>query len=237
MGIRRGLTWNWRRRGVPRLVDEAPVRPDPPTNVVADDTVNIYRSQSIESRSNVRRPRRSITRRTSQLPIMSKVLYRVDYYASLPTITLLMVGVLSVMFLIGVLVKFRQAWVTTFEVTASTVTLLMVFTIQHTQGREQAATQLKLDELLRAIPGAAESLMMLEEAPHEFMIEIEDSQRDIRADLVDNIEEFESADCPEESESTDPMSRALIKDGKSSVPRRAAWPIISPLRDQAVVSR
>jgi low affinity Fe/Cu permease len=72
-----------------------------------------------------------------------------------------------------------------FEVSASAITLAMVFAIQHTQGREQAATQRKLDELLRALPGAAESLMMLEEAPKEFMLNVEESQRDVRSDSVD----------------------------------------------------
>jgi hypothetical protein len=38
--------------------------------------------------------------------------------------------------------------------------------------------------LLRATPGAAESLMMLEEAPQEFMLEVEESQRDTRTDSV-----------------------------------------------------
>jgi low affinity Fe/Cu permease len=64
----------------------------------------------------------------------------------------------------------------------------MVFTIQHTQGREQVATQRKLDELLRATPGAAEALMMLEEAPREFMMQVEDFQRDVRADILDDTE-------------------------------------------------
>jgi low affinity Fe/Cu permease len=35
----------------------------------------------------------------------------------------------------------------------SAVTLVMVFAIQHPQGREQAATQRKLDELIRALSG------------------------------------------------------------------------------------
>jgi low affinity Fe/Cu permease len=38
----------------------------------------------------------------------------------------------------------------------------MVFTIQHTQSREQAATQLKLDELIRALPGADDHLVHVE---------------------------------------------------------------------------
>jgi low affinity Fe/Cu permease len=62
----------------------------------------------------------------------------------------------------------------------STVTLAMVFVIQHTQSREQAATQRKLDELLRALPGAQTGLIMLEEASEEKMKQVEDGQRDLK---------------------------------------------------------
>lgn len=55
----------------------------------------------------------------------------------------------------------------------------MVFAIQHTQGREQAATQRKLDELMPALPGADDSLMMLEEASREVMLDVEEEQRDV----------------------------------------------------------
>jgi low affinity Fe/Cu permease len=48
-------------------------------------------------------------------------------------------------------------------------TLAMVFVIQHTQSREQAAIQRKLDELLRALPEAQTGLIMLEEASEETM--------------------------------------------------------------------
>jgi low affinity Fe/Cu permease len=91
---------------------------------------------------------------------------------------------LIIMLALGAILGFPSSWVVTFEVAVSSVTLLMVFTIQHTQGREQVATQRKLDELLRAIPGAAESLMMLEEAPKAFMLEVEENQREVRNDLV-----------------------------------------------------
>jgi low affinity Fe/Cu permease len=72
-----------------------------------------------------------------------------------------------------------------FEVFVSAVTLVMVFAIQHTQGREQAATQRKLDELIRALPGADESLMMLEEAPRALMLDVENEQRDVRITSLD----------------------------------------------------
>ncbi|MHB1910754.1 MAG: low affinity iron permease family protein, partial [Acidimicrobiales bacterium] len=66
-------------------------------------------------------------------------------------------------------------------ISISSITLAMVFAIQHTQGREQAATQRKLDELIRALPGADETLMMLEEAPRQFLLDVEDEQRDVRS--------------------------------------------------------
>ena len=143
----------------------------------------------------------AIRRRTSQLPRMSKFLYRIDFYASLPGVALSVVGALVVMLVVGVIIGFPSAWLVTFDVTVSSTILLMVFTIQHTQGREQAATQRKLDELLLATPGAAENLMMLEEAPHEFMLEIEDNQRAARADIVDD-EATSTPDCPDPGRAT-----------------------------------
>jgi len=131
-------------------------------------------------------PHEAIRRRTSQLPWMSKFLYRIDFYSSLPVVAISIVAALVVMIVIGIVIGFPAAWLVTFDVTVSSVILLMVFTIQHTQGREQAATQRKLDELLLATPGAAGSLMMLEEAPREFMLEVEDNQREARADIVDD---------------------------------------------------
>ena len=61
---------------------------------------------------------------------------------------------------------------------------MMLFVIQHTQGREQAATQRKLDELLRALPEAESGLMMLEEAPDDVMRDVEIDQRESRESAV-----------------------------------------------------
>ncbi len=78
---------------------------------------------------------------------------------------------------LGASAGFSTGWETGFGAGTSVVTLLMVFVIQHTQSREQAATQRKLDELLRALPDAEPALMMLEEAPEHELREVENVQR------------------------------------------------------------
>lgn len=67
----------------------------------------------------------------------------------------------------GVVAGFPSWWQTTLYSVSSAVTLLMVFALQHTQARQQSATQRKLDELLRAQPSADHELIAVEEAPDE----------------------------------------------------------------------
>ncbi len=92
-----------------------------------------------------------------------------------------MIATVICLVVVGATLGFPSSWVAGFEVFVSAITLVMVFAIQHTQGREQAATQRKLDELIRALPGADESLMMLEEAPRALMLDVENEQRDARS--------------------------------------------------------
>ena len=65
---------------------------------------------------------------------------------------------------VGVLTGFPGWWETVLYSTAASVTVVMVFAIQHTQHREQMVTQRKLDELLRALPEADDQLIAAEGA-------------------------------------------------------------------------
>ena len=60
--------------------------------------------------------------------------------------------------------KWRQIGL---ESVTGSVTLVMVFVIQHTQERQTSATQRKLDELIRSSVHADDSLIAVEEAPDE----------------------------------------------------------------------
>ena len=67
--------------------------------------------------------------------------------------------------LLGLAAGFPGWWSTSLYSATSSVTFVMVFVIQHTQARQTAATQRKLDELIRATARADDSLIAVEEAP------------------------------------------------------------------------
>jgi low affinity Fe/Cu permease len=94
------------------------------------------------------------------------------------------VALLGCLLIVGAALGFPSGWVIGSEVGMSATTLVMVFAIQHTQGREQAASQRKLDELLRALPGAQERFMMLEEAPDAVLQGVVEDQRDQHDEAV-----------------------------------------------------
>jgi low affinity Fe/Cu permease len=128
-----------------------------------------------------RRWKRSrVAARVEKRTVGSRWLYRVDHYSSLPIVAIAVGAVLVGALAVGIALGFPSGWIVAFESGTSAITLAMVFVIQHTQSREQAATQRKLDELLRALPGAESGLIMLEEASEETMNEVEEGQRDLK---------------------------------------------------------
>ena len=76
--------------------------------------------------------------------------------------------------MIGLAVEhFPGRWETGFSTVAAAITLIMVFAIQHTQSRQQKVTQLKLDELIRALPRADDLLVHIEAADDQELVERE----------------------------------------------------------------
>jgi low affinity Fe/Cu permease len=163
---------------------------------------------------------RQISHRRSQPPIWNRILYKIEHYTVVPAVALVVTAtVVSHVVAISIL-DFPKNWVAAFELSAASVTLIMVFAIQHTQGREQAATQRKLDELIRAFPGANEALMMLEEAPRGFMLDVEDEQRNVRLNSPDtNNERRHDNGTARDAEGKVPPSPG--RGALPAVPRRA----------------
>ncbi len=76
----------------------------------------------------------------------------------------------------------------------------MVFLIQNTQNRDSAATQLKLDELIRAINGAHNGLLDLEELSDNDLdrirVRFEALARESRENMKRGLRDTETSELP-----------------------------------------
>ena len=108
------------------------------------------------------------------------------------------VSVIIVWAVTGPLFKFSDTWQLVINTGTTIVTFLMVFLIQNTQNRDSEAMQVKLDELIRAMTGAHNALLDLEELEERDLDRIranyERLAQQARAKLVEGQID---TDCPE----------------------------------------
>jgi low affinity Fe/Cu permease len=79
------------------------------------------------------------------------------------------VAVILVWVVTGPIFGFSDTWQLVINTGTTIVTFLMVFLIQNTQNRDAKATQLKLDELIRAIGDARNEFIGAELEPEELL--------------------------------------------------------------------
>jgi low affinity Fe/Cu permease len=75
---------------------------------------------------------------------------------------------------------FSDTWQLIINTATTIITFLMVFLIQNTQNRDAKAVHLKLDELIRALKGARNQLVDLENLSDDDLTKLEEQFRRLR---------------------------------------------------------
>ena len=85
---------------------------------------------------------------------------------------------------VGIVTGFPAWWQIALYSSTAIVTFVMVFVIQHTQSKQIAALQRKLDELIRSSGGADNALISIEVAPEPELEELAIVYQDQRNEAV-----------------------------------------------------
>lgn len=122
---------------------------------------------------------------TPKRSTLSRLLSQLDRIASRPLIALALLSADLVWIVYSVGTGFPNGPEAVFQTVVAALTFAMVFVIQHTQSRQQAATQRKLDEILHALPGANDALLSLEHASDHDLRSAGETHRAIRDAALD----------------------------------------------------
>jgi low affinity Fe/Cu permease len=88
--------------------------------------------------------------------------------------------VILVWVLTGPTFHFSDTWQLIINTATTVITFLMVFLIQNTQNRDAKAVHLKLDEIIRALKGARNQLVDLEDLSDEELKKLDEQFRRLR---------------------------------------------------------
>lgn len=89
----------------------------------------------------------------------------------------------------GWLFNYSDTWQLVINTGTTIVTFLMVFLIQNTQNRDTAAVHLKLDELIRAVKGARNSAILLEDADEEELLRLHKEYASLAEEAEEELDE------------------------------------------------
>lgn len=121
------------------------------------------------------------------------------YWAFMLALTIVLVWALT-----GPIFGFSDTWQLVINTGTTIVTFLMVFLIQNSQNRESAATQLKLDEIIRALEGASNRLIDIEESSEDRLAHLKQLYERVRVgdEEDDRVIEEIASETAEKAEQT-----------------------------------
>jgi low affinity Fe/Cu permease len=109
-----------------------------------------------------------------------KFAHRISEIVGTPAAFVAAVAIILVWASYGPSYHFSEIWHLLINTATTITTFLIVFLIQNTQNRDAKAIHLKLDELLRAVKPARDSLVDLEELSDDELAKLEVEFRHIR---------------------------------------------------------
>jgi low affinity Fe/Cu permease len=109
-------------------------------------------------------------------------------------------GLIVVWAISGPIFGYSDTWQLVINTGTTVVTFLMVFLIQNTQNRDAEAMQVKLDEVIRAIEGAHNALLDLEELDEEELDRIRTEYQQLAGDARRDMRKGGSTDTRDVSD-------------------------------------
>lgn len=116
--------------------------------------------------------------------LFHKVAVRVSLIVGSPRAFVLAVFLIIVWAVSGPLFDFSNTWQLVINTSTTIATLLMVLLVQNTQNRDARAMHLKLDELIKAVHGARNDLVDLEEMTDDQLDELQQQYRTLHEKLT-----------------------------------------------------
>jgi len=114
---------------------------------------------------------------------MSRAFQRLDAFIS-HVATGTIVSLILVVFIVSLAFNgFPSKWQMGFSTMSNAIVIMLLFTLKHTQDRQQTALQLKLDELIRSSPTADDHLVQIERAEERELVERVRDQIDVHDSL------------------------------------------------------
>ena len=110
--------------------------------------------------------------------LFTRIANAVAHFAGLPPTFAVCLLIVAVWALTGPIFDFSDTWQLVINTGTTIVTFLMVFLIQNTQNRDATAIHLKLDELIKAMHGARNRMVSLEDCSDD---ELEELRREFHA--------------------------------------------------------
>jgi low affinity Fe/Cu permease len=107
--------------------------------------------------------------------VFTRVAASTAHLAGRPATFVLMSLLVIAWALAGPYFGYSDTWQLTINTGTTILTFLMVFLIQATQNRDAAAIQIKLDEVIRALEGAHNAMLDLEELDEDDLVKLRES--------------------------------------------------------------